>query len=377
MSMINYLTRIHFADGIVEDALKAECKGQGIKHALIVTDQGVIAAGLLDQVLEALPCDMQATVFDETPQNPTERAGQAGLRCYEKNKCDGLIAIGGGSSIDLAKVVALLASHGGELSSYVAIEGGIARIRDILPPLIAIPTTAGTGSEVGRGAIIVLNDQRKLAIISPYLVPSVAICDPVLTVSLPAHLTAATGMDALAHCVETYVATAYNPPADGIAIEGLKRAARHIRRATSHGDDLGARREMMASALNGALAFQKGLGGVHAMSHALGGLPGHKLHHGTLNAILLPHVLRFNAPAVGDRYPALNEAMGLAGDADTASAVAELTAELGLPLTLGELGVTESDIDIAAPLAVIDHTNSTNPRKAGAADYHDLLGRAL
>lgn len=377
MSLITYLTRIHFADDVAEEALRAECVSNAISRVLIVTDEGVAAAGLLDRITDALDSKTAATVFTKTPENPTEQSCFDALTVYRENECDGLIGLGGGSPMDLAKAVALLASHGGELVSYVAVEGGTARIKDTLPPVIAIPTTAGTGSEVGRGSLIVLHDNRKLAIISPYLIPKAAICDATMTLTLPPSLTAATGMDAITHCVETYISTAYNPPADGIAIEGLKRAASNIRVATKKGSELRARREMMAAALNGALAFQKGLGGVHAMSHALGGLPGRPLHHGVLNAILLPHVLRFNEPAVGDRYGALNAAMGLAEKTDTASAVEGLVSELGLPTRLRELGVAENEIEEAALQSEKDHTSSTNPRKATARDYRELLRQAF
>lgn len=377
MALINYLNRVHFAKGILGQALAAECATLKLRRPLVVTDKGVAAAALLDALTEALPADCAAVIFDETPENPTEAATEAARAVYVENGCDGLIGFGGGSAMDLAKAVALMASHDGPLASYMAVEGGVARIRDVLPPLIAIPTTAGTGSEVGRGALIVLNDNRKLGALSPYLVPKAAICDPVLTRSLPPFLTAATGMDALTHCIETYISPAFNPPADGIALEGLRRAARNIRTATEDGGDLDARQEMMAAALNGALAFQKGLGGVHAMSHALGGLPGLKLHHGALNAILLPYVLRFNAPVVGHRYAEINRAMGAAPEADTASEVAALTASLNLPVRLSELGVERAHIEAAAPLAERDHTNQTNPRAATAADYLALMEDAL
>jgi len=222
-----------------------------------------------------------------------------------------------------------------------------------------------------------LADGRKLGFLSPHLIPVVAICDPTLTLDLPAHLTAGTGMDALTHCVETYIATAYNPPADGIALDGLKRAAANLERAVEKGCDLVARREMMAAAMNGALAFQKGLGGVHAMSHALGGITGYRLHHGTLNAVLLPHVLEFNAPAVSHRYGDLKQAMGLPANADLPAEIEGLTRRIGLPVKLGDMGVDEPAIECAAPLAEKDHTNGTNPRRAGAEDYHKLMHAAL
>ncbi len=377
MSLITYLTRVHFADGVLEEAVAAEVSALGIKRPLIVTDKGLVDCGLVERLLDAFPVGVEPQVFDETPSNPHEAACTAAAEMYTALQCDGLIGFGGGSSIDLAKATGLLASHGGELSAYAAIEGGTSRIRNKLPPLIAIPTTAGTGSEVGRASVMIVADGRKLGILSPYMIPTVAICDPTLTIELPRDLTAATGMDALTHCVETYISTAYNPPADGIAIDGLKRAFSNIERAVSSGKDINARREMMAAAMNGALAFQKGLGGVHAMSHALGGLPGYQLHHGKLNAILLPHVLEFNAPAVGERYPDLCQAMGLNGSTDLCDAVVRLNERIGLPPNLSGLGVDHEAIELAAPLAEKDHTNSTNPRLATANDYYRLMENAL
>ena len=377
MSLINYLTKIHFADDILEEALRAEVASLGLKRPLIVTDHGVVASGLIDRLLDALNGGVEATIFADTPSNPTEAACRLAAGRYGEHGCDCLIGFGGGSSIDVAKAAGILISHDGPLSSYAAVEGGTARIRDAIPPIIAIPTTAGTGSEVGRGALIILDDGRKLGLLSSYLIPKVAICDPTLTLTLPPQLTAGTGMDAITHCIETYIATAYNPPADGIALDGLRRGVSNIERAVQKGSDLDARREMMATAMNGALAFQKGLGGVHAMSHALGGLSGYQLHHGTLNAVLLPHILAFNAPAVEHRYPALREAMRLPAGADLAETLCRLSERLGLPKNLSAMGVDRAAVEAAAPQAEKDHTNGTNPRRATAEDYRRLMTDAL
>ncbi|MGB3878340.1 MAG: iron-containing alcohol dehydrogenase [Shinella zoogloeoides] len=377
MSLITYLNRVHFADDILEEALAVEARSLAIRRPLIVTDRGLAASGHLDRLLDAFDTETAPAIFAETPANPTEAACRAAAAAYRNHDCDSLIGFGGGSSIDLAKAVALAVSHDGPLISYAAVEGGVSRIQNILPPIIAIPTTAGTGSEVGRGALIVFDDGRKLGLISPYLIPKVAICDPTLTLTLPPELTAATGMDAITHCVETYIATAYNPPADGIALDGLRRAAANIERAVEEGRDLDSRREMMAAALNGALAFQKGLGGVHAMSHALGGLKQPNLHHGTLNAVLLPHVLAFNAPAAGHRYPALREAIGVPAGRDLAAAFSRISNGLGLPSRLGEMGLDRSALELAAALAERDHTNGTNPRRATSRDYLAMLTDAL
>lgn len=377
MSLINYLTKIHFADDVLEEALRAETGALGVHRPLIVTDRGLVASGLLERLLDALHGRIEPVIFSDTPSNPTEAACRKAAEAYIGHECDCLIGFGGGSSIDLAKATGILVSHDGPLSSYAVVEGGLARIRDILPPIIAIPTTAGTGSEVGRSALIILDDGRKLGLLSPYLIPKVAICDPTLTLTLPPHLTAGTGMDAVTHCIETYIATAYNPPADGIALDGLRRAASNIERAVQKGSDLNARREMMAAAMNGALAFQKGLGGVHAMSHALGGLGGYNLHHGTLNAVLLPHMLEFNAPAVSHRYPALKEAIFLRKDDDLPAALGRLSRRIGLPTTLHEMGIDRQAIERAAPQAEKDHTNGTNPRRVTAADYFHLMSEAF
>lgn len=377
MSLITYVTRVHFADGVVDEALAAELDDLGIRRPLIVTDRGVAKAGLLDRLEDAMPASATPLLFGESPPWPSETAATAIAELYHEQHCDGLIALGGGTTIDLAKIAALLVSHGGPLVAYATGGGRLGLIRDVLPPIIAIPTTAGAGAEVVRGTGVVLANGQKLGLSSPYLIPKVAICDPTLTISLPPALTAGTGMDALTHCIETFVATTYNPPADGIALDGIARAARHLERAVHDGRDLTARREMMAAALNGALAVQKGLGGVHAMSHALGALEGYQLHHGTLNAVLLPHMLEFNAPAVGDRYAAIKRAMGLSARADLPDQLHRLNQRLGLPVGLGALGVDLRAIERAAPQAELDPASRTNPRRIRRNDYLLLMQGAL
>ena len=287
MSLINYLTTVRFESGALE-GLPDDMRELGIRSPLIVADAGLEKAGLIDRLRRVIPNGSEVPAFTGTPTNPTESAVLAALDLYRSGGCDGLIAIGGGSPIDLAKGVALLSTHHGALEDYAAILGGIPKITAAVAPLIAIPTTAGTGSEVGRAALITLYDGRKLGFISPFLIPRRAVCDPSLTLGLPPALTAATGMDAITHCVETYLSPRYNPPADAIALDGLERAIRNIERAVTHGDDASARLEMMMAALEGGLTFQKGLGAVHALSHPLGGLKDLSLHHGTLNAVILP-----------------------------------------------------------------------------------------
>lgn len=376
MSFINYFTRIHFAENVLEDALRVELDGCGARRPMFVTDRAA-GAELLDRALSAVPAAVRPEVYDRTPRNPTQAAAVDVAVRYRDAGCDALIAFGSGAAIDLAKAAGIAVSHDGPLLQYTVTEGGTARIRNLLPPILAVPTTAGTGSEVSANATITFDGERKLGIASPHLIPRAAICDPTLTVRQPSGSTAADGMDAISHCIETFIALPYNPPADGIAFDGLRRASANIERAVSGGADIEARREMMAAALNGALAFQKGLGGVHAISHALGGLPGFDLDHGALNAILLPHVLEFNAPAAGHRYPALAEAMRLPGRSDVVAALAGLAGRLGLPSRLRDLGIKAASLDLAAERAEKDHTNGTNPRRATAVDYRAILARAL
>ncbi|MET0518126.1 MAG: iron-containing alcohol dehydrogenase, partial [Burkholderiaceae bacterium] len=294
MALIQYLTQIHLDFGAAA-LLPQECRRAGIQRPLIVTDAGVRAAGVLAQALAAWG-DQPPPVFDQTPSNPTEAAVRQAVARFQQGDCDGLVAIGGGSSMDLAKGVAIAATHEGPLKTYATIEGGSALITKAVAPVIAVPTTAGTGSEVARGAIIIVDDGRKLGFHSWELMPKAAICDPELTLGLPPGLTAATGMDAIAHCLETFMSAAFNPPADGIALDGLRRGWGAIERATRDGADRDARLQMMSTSMQGAMAFQKGLGCVHSLSHSLGGVDP-RLHHGTLNALFLPAVIGFNAGA--------------------------------------------------------------------------------
>ncbi len=377
MALINYVTSIQFEFGAVR-LLRQECDRLGVRRPLVVTDQGVQAAGLADLVLSQLD-GLAPALFAETPSNPTEAAVRCGVASFRAGACDGVVAIGGGSSIDLAKAVALAATHDGPLAGFAVIEGGAVRITDAVAPVIAIPTTAGTGSEVGRGAIIILEDGRKVGLLSPHLIPRVALCDPELTFGLPPRLTAATGMDALSHCIETFLAPAFNPPADGIALEGLRRGWSHLEPATRSPRDREARLNMMCASMMGAMAFQKGLGCVHSLSHALGGLDP-RLHHGVLNAVLLPAVLEFNAEAPSvraeGRMDRLAQAIGLPDEADLAQAVRDLNRRLDLPDGLGALGVSPSQYPRIIERALADHCHRTNPRQATEADYRSMLEAA-
>ena len=382
MAFIYYVTQVQLDFGAVR-LLPQECERSGMHRPLVVSDAGVRAAGVLDRALAALG-DLPHAVFDQTPSNPTEAAVRAAAAVYAAEHCDGLIAVGGGSSIDLAKGVAIAATHPGPLKTYATIEGGSTKISERVAPLIAVPTTAGTGSEVARGAIVIVADGRKLGFHSWHLVPKTAICDPELTLGLPPLLTAATGMDAIAHCMETFMAPAVNPPADGIGLDGLERGWSHIERATRDGADREARWNMMSASMQGAMAFQKGLGCVHSLSHSLGGVDP-RLHHGTLNAMFLPAVVRFNASAesirLERRLERMARAMGLAScDAEgnaVAEAIVQMNARLGLPSGLAAMGVTRDLFERVIAGAMADHCHKTNPRIATPDEYREMLEASL
>lgn len=382
MAFINYVTQIQIDFGAIA-LLPQECERIGMRKPMIVSDAGVRAAGILDKAIKALG-NLPHAVFDETPSNPTEAGVRAAVAIYEASGCDSLIAVGGGSSIDLAKGVAIAAALPGPLKDYATIEGGSPRITADVCPLIAVPTTAGTGSEVARGAIVIVDDGRKLGFHSWHLVPRAAICDPELTLGLPPLLTAATGMDAIAHCMETFMAPAINPPADGIGLDGLERGWSHVVRATKDGQDREARWNMMSASMQGAMAFQKGLGCVHSLSHALGGA-NPKLHHGTLNAMFLPAVVMFNASAESivkeRRLQRMAHAMGLGGcdskGTEIANALREMNKQLGLASGLAELGVTRDLFDKVIEGAMLDHCHKTNPRIATREDYREMLEASM
>jgi len=375
MALIQYLTPIHFEFGAVR-LLKQELARLGIRTPLLITDRGIAESGILHRIGAHLPPIDAGRIFEGTPQNPTQAAVGIAAAQFRARGCDGIVAIGGGSPIDLAKAAALMATHGGSLEDFAAAAGGIDRITGDVAPVIAVPTTAGTGTEVGRAAVIVMESGRKMAVVSQHLVPRSAICDPELTLTLPAGLTAGTGMDAIAHCVETLLSPAENPPADAIALDGLARGVAHIAQACADGSDRSARWEMMMASLEGGLAFQKGLGAVHAMSHPLGALREVTIHHGTANAILLPAVLRFNAPSAGGKYDRMRLSLGLVAGSDLALFFERLAGRLGLPGNLRAIGVPRERLPALAQAAARDFSARTNPRPAGPDDYLRLFEEA-
>ncbi|MBJ6759218.1 iron-containing alcohol dehydrogenase [Myxococcaceae bacterium JPH2] len=375
-------TRIVFGAGALQ-RLPAQVARLKMTRPLVVTDAGVVKAGLVSRVLETLKsAGVTCAVFDRVEPNPTEADVFAGLEAYRQNGCDGVIALGGGSALDAGKLVQLLTTHEPPLSRYDDATGGDQFIREDVPPLIAIPTTAGTGSEVGRSGVVTLKDTgRKTVIFSPHLLPRAAVVDPELTLGLPPAITAATGMDALTHCVEAYVAQGFHPLADAVAVDGMTRVGRSLVTAVREGEDLAARTDMMVAAMEGAMAFQKGLGACHALAHALTPISG--VPHGLANAICLPVVMEFNravctarlarvAVALGDTTQAREEV--LAGNA--VERVRQLNAAVGLPSRLRDAGVREADLPLIATKAFQDASHQGNPRKVTEADLLALAREA-
>ena len=366
MAVISVVNTAHFDFGALNQ-LEKSLERLGVSRPMLVTDKGLVAAGAADKVQAAAGNRPIVATYDETLSNPDEASVLAALAIYRDAGCDGLVALGGGSPMDLAKAVALLATHEGPLERFGASVRG-ARFIGKVAPIVAIPTTSGTGSEVSVGAVVILENGRKETIVSPHLIPPVALCDPELTLGLPSLLTAATGMDAVTHCIEAILAPSVNPPLEAIGYDGVERAVANgwLYRAVSDGSDRDARWHMMMASLEGALAFAKGLGAVHALSHASGRLPGLRLHHGTLNAMFLPPVLRFSEGVAPEKYARLKRCFGIAASADLADAVSELNAKLGIPQTLSGLGVTGDMVPDIVKYALTDLAHLTAVKKPTA-----------
>jgi 4-hydroxybutyrate dehydrogenase len=352
----SYLNDVYLGAG-VRDVLPSLLESHGISRALCITDAHLASIGLLDRLTIRF-----AEVFDQVETNPVEQSVMAALDLYQTANCNGLVAVGGGSPIDLAKCVSLLIHHPPPLAQYAVPAGGRSQITAKMPPLIVVPTTAGSGSEVGRAALLTLVSGDKVGFVSRHLLPRAAVCDPELTASMPRHLTAGTGMDAMSHCIETYCSPRINPVADALALNGLARCYFHLKEACANGQNPAARWEMMVASLHGGLAFQKGLGAVHSLSHPLGGLTDARLHHGTLNALFLPKVLRFNYDHCAEKMNVMARCIGVSRGLDFPDAIEAFNEDLGLPARLREMGVRLEDLAPLAEKALRDHCTPTNPR---------------
>ncbi len=367
MGFLQQFPRVHLDFGAVK-ALPIELKALGITRPLILTDKGLVACGVLARVQDTVPGRNDVVIFDEVPENPTVAGVECAFEVYQRERCDGIVALGGGSVIDTAKAVAVLAGHPGPITNYM---GKPDVITHAVGPLIVLPTTAGTGSEASRGAGIHPNaTSRASGLNSHYIVPAVAICDPDLTLSLPAHLTAGTGMDALSHCVEGFLTTADNPPGKALALDGVRHVVANIERAVKDGQDREARKGLMVAALEGGMAIHMGLGPIHAIANATGD---QGLHHGKMVTIAMPTVLRFMARHVSDKMTALSQALGAKPGESAADVVEGLNARVGIPPTMRALGYKGGDFDDMADDCAKSHFLGRSPYRPNAAEFKTML----
>src|SRR5947209_5537270 len=380
-SVMSFPTRILYGKGAIKE-LPNELKRAGATKPLLVTDKGILQAGLLRFVAPLLEhAGIKAPIFTDFAANPTDADAIRGVEAYRAQNADSVLGVGGGASLDMAKAIALLVNHAPPLAQYDDAKGGDAKITAAVPPIIQVPTTAGTGSEVGRSTVLVI-DGTKTVIFSPSLMAKAAILDPELTVGLPPFITAATGMDALTHNLEAYVAKGDHPLADAIAIDGLRRIATHLERAVRNGQDLDAREQMLLGSAFGAIAFQKGLGACHSLAHALTPVAG--THHGLANSLMLPSVVNFNrmaaearladaAVALGAdlRVPAQERAHALVETID------ELRGALGLPRKLSQAGVKREMLPLIVEKSLADACHLSNPRPVSQVDFERMLDEAF
>jgi alcohol dehydrogenase class IV len=375
----NYPTSVRFGPGRIAE-LPAVCRELGMKRPLLVTDPGLRKLPMLGKALASLDAaGLGNAVFSEIQANPVGKNVDDGVAAYRAGRCDGVIAFGGGSALDVGKTIALMVGQQRPLWDFEDREDWYTRVNvSGMAQTIAIPTTAGTGSEVGRASVILDEATHvKKIIFHPKMLPAVVIADPELTVGLPARITAATGMDALAHNLEAYCAPGFHPLADGIAVEAMRLIKEWLPVAVKDGKNLVARAHMLAAASMGATAFQKGLGAIHSLSHPVGAL--HNSHHGETNAVVMPYVLVFNRPAIEEKLTRLARYLDLPNPGFQAVLdwVLQLRREIGIPHTLGELGVKPADIDRLAPMAVHDPSTGGNPRPAGLAEMREMFARAI
>ena len=358
----SYPTAIRFGPGRIKELTEA-CKSAGINRPLLVTDAGLAKLPITEMTLTLLKdAGMQVSMFSDVQPNPVDANVDTGVAVYRDGKHDGVIAFGGGSGLDTGKVIAFMAGQTRPLWDFEDIGDWWTRADpDKIAPVVAVPTTAGTGSEVGRAGVITQESTHtKKVIFHPKMMPKVVICDPELTVGMPPAITAGTGMDALAHCLEAYCAPSYHPIAEGIAVEGMRLVFANLPKAVANGKDLEARAHMMSAAAMGAAAFQKGLGAIHALSHPVGAL--YHTHHGMTNGVFMPYVLVFNRSAIEPKIERLAGFLEIDGGFDGfLKAVLDLRKQIGVPHDLGGLKVDSSKAELIAEMAVVDPTAGGNP----------------
>ncbi len=368
MPILPGVPNVHFDFGAV-DALGGALAELNIQRPILVSDEGLVAAGVFDKVTAAMPSGIDYSIFTGVHENPIIGDVEKGMDIYRADGCDGIVAIGGGSSIDSGKAMSLLAGHPGK--TLFDFSGQPQNITKACVSLIAIPTTAGTGSEVSRGAGIHTDDHAStLGLGSPHLQPDIAICDPELTLTLPPFLTAGTGMDVVTHCVEGYLSSNVNPPIEAVALDGIQRVATYIERAVTNGSDREARWHMLMAAMQGGMSILAGLGPIHAVGLALSE-QGH--HHGALVTAATPPVLKFFQGNQDDKLANLADALGVGETGDAAQAVADLNERVGLPNAVKDLGYKMKDIDHVTAAAVGSHFNYTSPKVPSEAEYKQLI----
>lgn len=373
----SYPTRILFGAGSASSCGR-EAKPLIQGRALLVTDPGVIASGLTRSIEASLGKEgIAVTLFSELSSNPTEAEVEAGAAAYLACGAQGVVAVGGGAAMDVAKLIVLRSKVSDSFEALDDAKGGDRLIPSVLPPVITVPTTAGTGSEIGRAAVLTVKATgSKTVVFSPAMLPRVAILDPELTVSLPKGATAATGFDALTHCLEAYLSKGDHPLADSIALGGLELVARHLPRAIANGADLEARGAMLKAAMMGAAAFQKGLGACHSLSHPLSAELG--VHHGLANALCLPAVIDFNESAVPERVRRIGALFGAASEPGAcARRIAELRQQVGINGGLAKVGVKPELIPHLAKLALQDGCHPSNPRPCREEDFRAMYTASL
>jgi len=358
----SYPTSVRFGAGRIAEIAEA-CRVAGIRKPLLVTDRGLAGMEITAKTRALIEAaGLGGAMFSEVDPNPSDLNVAAGLKVYREGGFDGVIAFGGGSALDLGKTIAFMAGQTRPLWDFEDIGDWWTRANPAgIHPIVAVPTTAGTGSEVGRAGLITNSEiHEKKIIFHPKMLPSVVICDPELTVGMPKFITAGTGFDAFAHCVEAYSSPHYHPMSQGIALEGMRLVKEYLPRAYADGSDIEARAHMMSAAAMGATAFQKGLGAIHAISHPVGAV--HNTHHGTTNAVCMPEVLKFNRPAIEARFEMVAAYLGIKGGFDGFCAfVDEFNASLGIPRTLTEIGVKDADVDALTKSALNDPSVGGNP----------------
>jgi 4-hydroxybutyrate dehydrogenase len=371
----SFPTTIVFGAGALS-ALPAHVKRLQAKRPLVVCDKGIVKAGLAGRVKDVLSsAGLAVALFEDVDPNPVESNVSGGVAAFHAHRADLIVSLGGGSPLDVGKLIALKTTHDRPLHEYDDAVGGDVHITSNVPPIITVPTTAGTGSEVGRSGVVTLEATgRKTVIFSPYFMAKAAILDPELTVSMPPRITAATGFDALTHCLEAYCSLGDHPLADSIALGGLELCAKSLARAVANGDDIEARGDMMKAAMMGAIAFQKGLGACHSLAHPLSSEK--HLHHGLSNALCLPAVVEFNDSVVHAKLERIRAI--LSPEAKTlAEGLRALRAQIGLPNGLRAEGVTEADIPKLAAKAFEDACHRCNPRPVTQADLAKLYEASL